>query len=595
MDISDKLSVTGKKWLKLPSDSQKITDIMNIYQLDIVISELLVLRNIPLHEIEHFLNPKLKYYLPNPMTLCNMDKACELLFHHLRQGSLISILSDYDVDGITSLVLLHDFLNQEVLKNNFANFKLQVYIPDRYKEGYGISKQAVDQFIKDNTKLVILLDNGSVAHSEIDILKQYHIDVIVIDHHTVDNQLLKANALVNPKQLNDTSGLDYLCTAGLTFMFLVACCKKQVDKLSSINLLAYLDLVAIGTIADMVPLVQLNRAFVKQGLKLLRRFSNESINALLVALNNNKQVIDTDTIGFTIGPLINSSSRMGNSYLAFNLLTAKQHNQIDSFTKELLQLNQQRQLVENQALNDAINELSKQPDLNDKNHILIGSADWLSGIVGIVASRLKDNYLKPALVYSINHENIGIGSGRSVDGIDLSQIILAAKQKGLLLKAGGHAKAVGFSFDVKNYTALTQFINDKIQQIHSNILSNSDDKYLYIDSILSLNAINMQLYNTLEDLKPWGLGFSEPQFMICKVYIKDVKIIGKHQNHLMVIMQDHNKSYLQGFCYKCIPSALGKNILASKKTYVNIVGKIKASVYNGDYKVNFNILDIMYI
>jgi len=373
-------------------------------------------------------------------------------------------------------------------------------------------------------------------------------------------------------------------------MFLVALnnyllLENNIKDNKKIDLLPYLDLVAMGTICDMVPLIGVNRAFVFQGLHIMQKRQNIGLRAIYDELKIN-QPINYETIGFTIGPLINCGSRMGNSYLPLKLLLVEDSLSAENLAKQLIELNKDRQKEEAKIIELAIEELSNKS--NENTFIFEGSSQYLSGIIGIVAGRLKEIYKKPALVYSIDENTkICTCSGRSIDGIDLGNIIIQAKNQGLLIKGGGHSQAVGFSFNLEKLDEIRNFFDSKFKHFFKNHIK----KNLEIDCVIPINAINIELAKNLQLLQPYGISFSEPLFMLSNVHIKNIKQIGANKNHLQIEVGDGFKYYLKAFCYKCLPSVLGEFLLNHDNSFVNLVVSIKLNLYQGKEYVNLVLLD----
>lgn len=588
MQILKDKSLSGKVWLKNPVNTELTHKVSSLYNIDLQLANILLNRGVSLSDIPSFLDPKLKHQMEDPFLLKDMDKLCDRLLKAFIAKEKIVILGDYDVDGITSSSVLFKYL-----QNLSAN--VSTYIPDRYNEGYGISIKALENIAKQKPKVLILLDNGSVSYDEVLKAKSLGIDVIIVDHHSVDVNFPEAVAFVNPKRPDDLSNNNNLCTAGLVFLVVVALnsyLEKQnffvEKKMTKENVLKYLDLVALGTVCDMVPLVGLNRALVFQGLKIMHKRENVSLRSLSDNLGINKP-LDVETLGFSFGPCINAGSRMGNSQLPLDLFLASESYIADSLSNQLILLNQKRQEEEDKIIQSATIEIAKN-NLEDNQSIFVGSHFWSSGIVGIIAGRVKENYGKPALIYSIDKEkNIATGSGRSIEGIDLGNIIIGAKQKDLLIKGGGHSQAVGFSFSLDKEKELFEFIESKIKYALKNKVV---ERNVVVDDILSIYAMNEKLANDINLIQPFGINFKEPVFMISNVKLNNVKQIGKNKNHLMVEVSDGFKYKTKAFCYKCLPAVLGESIISKEGQFVDLVVSVKLNFYQGKNYINLVINDI---
>ncbi len=589
VNILKDISFSNKKWIKAEEDNLIIDQISRIYSIDRVIAGVLYKRKVDLKEIQSFLDPKIKNQLKDPYKIRDMEKACSIIYEALNKKTKIVILGDYDVDGITSTAILVKYLKK--LKAEVIS-----YIPDRYTEGYGISMKSLKNIEKFGADLLILLDNGSSAVAEIAKAKEMGMKVVIIDHHVLDINMPNADAIINPKRIDDYSEEHNLCTVGLVFLFLIALNTylerqnyyKQNDC-SKEDIMKYLDLVALGTVCDMVPLRGLNRSMVFQGIKLMQKRNNHSLKALSDNLGLNKP-LDVETLAFSFGPCINSGSRMGDSNIALNLFLAEDSSITNDLARKLIKINHSRQQEEDRIIQSAVQLIDKM-DIHGSSCIFVGSQDWMAGIVGIIAGRIKDNYAKPALIYAID-KNTGIAtcSGRSIDSVNIGDIIIGAKQKGLILKGGGHAMAVGFSFDITKKDDIFNFFNDKIsQKITNNAQTESS---IVIDDIISLKAVNIEFAENIQNMQPFGIDFSEPMFMLNNVQITYVRQIGENKNHIMVELNDGFNAKAKAFCYKCLPGKLGDTLIKKEGERVDLVVALKVSVYQAKLQTNLVIRDI---
>jgi single-stranded-DNA-specific exonuclease len=580
MTILNNSSATNKKWILTQNDSSLVAKATQIYSINSQIAKVLLNRQLSLSDIASFIDPKLKFLMPNPFSLFNMDKACELIIKAINKKEHIVLFSDYDVDGITSNTLLYKYLKS-------LNANISTYIPNRFTEGYGLSMQSLPNILKLKPHLVILLDNGSSSHNEIKILQEQGIDVVIVDHHALDTNPPKASAILNPKHINDTSNQSQLCTVGIVFLLLVAL--NQTLKADN-NLLQYLDLVALGTVADMVPLVGLNRAYVMQGLKLLKKTNNIGLQALIEQLNL-KQAIDYETIGFGIAPVINAASRLKTGQLAFDLLNTDNQTIANTLANELIGLNKERQKQEDATINSAMEQI-KNSDAHKNALIFAGHSSWQQGTVGIIAGRIKEIYNKPSCIYYIDEINkIATASGRSVDGLDLGEIILGAKARNLITKGGGHSQAVGFSFSLDKLEELANFLNKEITKKSSNYNSIST---LFIDDIIPINNINIYFAQSLVNIAPFGINFPEPLFLLNNVKLSSVMQIGEHKNHISAMLSDGFSFNIKSICFKALPGVLGEKLLSANNLFINAVVSVKINFYNGREYTNLVIKDIAF-
>ena len=499
-------SITGKEWILSNFNENLALEISQKLGIDIFLSKLLSIRKIRPENCQSYLNPKIKEFMPNPSVLKDMDLAVDSLFKAIKENKRICILGDYDVDGASSTAIIVRFL-----KNIYSNFF--IYIPDRQIDGYGPSINALKNIIDKKGEFLITVDCGTSSFEALDYASQNNIGVLVIDHHQAEIKLPKCKALVNPNQLDDKSNLGYLCAAGVSFLFIVALNRllresKFYDekKINEPDLFDYLDLVALGTICDVVPLVDLNRAFVYQGIQILRKRKNLGIKTLM-DVSEIKQSPDAYHIGFLLGPRINAGGRIGQSDLGANLLTTDDPKRSYEIATTLDSLNKKRKTIEDSILNEAY-LLAEKENVNDI--IVVANKFWHEGLIGIIASRIKERFLKPTIVISSTNK-IAKGSCRSVFGFDIGLAILAAKQNGILIKGGGHKMAAGFSTEENKIDELKNFLISKFKSSKPNFVQNN---FIEIDSILSANAVNEKTYEVVSKLGPFGSGNTEPKFIV---------------------------------------------------------------------------------
>ena len=458
------LSISGKSWILKKFNQDEITYLKDNFSLDEITSKLLSIRNIKKEDIKSFLNPSIKNFLPNPNSLIDMEKATKRTINVINKKEKIGIFGDYDVDGATSTALLGKYFTQ--LKMSY-----EIYIPDRKKEGYGPSVKSFDELINKGVKIIFTVDCGTLSFEAINYAKKKNIDVIVLDHHQSEINLPEAFSVVNPNRLDDNSDLQYLCAAGVTFMFLVSLNRKlRLDNWFKSNniiepyLIDYLDLVSLGTVCDVVPLVGLNRAIVKQGLKILKIKKNLGLKTLLdiCKIETNPSIYH---LGYMLGPRINAGGRVGKCSHGANLLLNTDPREAFKLASELDQFNKERQMLEKDLLQKILNVTK---DYSNDPVIVLSGNNWHEGVIGIVAARLKDKFNKPVIIISIEGK-IGKASARSIIGFDIGSIIIAATQEKILIKGGGHKMAGGFSIDVENIEKFKNFIFRKFKNINEDL------------------------------------------------------------------------------------------------------------------------------
>ena len=576
------ISVSGKNWVLKECDNQKILFLKENFLLDEVTSKLLSIRGIKKEEVQDFLNPSIKNSLPNPETLLDMKKSCKRTIEAINNNEKIGILGDYDVDGATSTALLGIYFSK-------LNLKYEVYIPDRKKEGYGPSVHAFEEFIKKGIKLIFTLDCGTLSFDSIDFANKKGVDVIVLDHHQSEIKLPKAFSVVNPNRFDDKSNLNYLCAAGVTFMFLVNLNRnlRNIEwfKKNNINepqLINYLDLVSLGTVCDVVPLKGLNRAIVKQGLKILKNKKNLGLKTLIdiCEIDSSPNIYH---LGYVLGPRINAGGRVGKSSHGANLLLNSNPKEVYKIASELDNYNKERQLLEKDVLQKVLNNSSRY--VSDPV-IVISGEYWHEGVIGIVASRLKDKFNKPVIIISIEN-NIGKASARSIIGFDIGTNIIAATQEKILLKGGGHKMAGGFSIKVENIEKFKKFIIRKFENINENL---KKEKPLYLDCAISCSAVNIDFYQKVNNLAPFGSGNPEPKFLIENLKSVNNKIIKDKHIKSLLIGQDGSK--IKAVAFNSVKNEIGAYLLKKDSKLFNIAGKLSLNEWKGQSNVEFIIDDI---
>ena len=576
------VSVTGKNWILKKFDQEKIIYLKDNFSLDEITAKLLVLRNIKKEDIKSFLNPSIKNFLPNPNTLLDMEKSSLRTLKAISNKEKIGVFGDYDVDGATSTALLGRYFDE--LKLNY-----EIYIPDRKTEGYGPSIKAFKQLIDNNVKIIFTVDCGTLSFEAIDYAKKMNIDVIVLDHHQSEINLPNAYSVINPNRIDDKSNLQYLCAAGVAFMFLVSINKHlrlndwfNKNLIEEPNLINYLDLVSLGTVCDVVPLIGLNRAIVKQGLKILKAKKNLGLKTLLdiCKIEVNPSIYH---LGYILGPRINAGGRVGKCSHGANLLLNSDPKEVYRLATELNQYNNERKMLEK----DLVEKILVKSQVNLKDPVLIlEGKNWHEGIIGIVAARLKDKFNKPTIIISING-NVGKASARSIIGFDIGSAIIAATQEKILLKGGGHKMAGGFSINISNIEKFKQFIFRKFKKINESL---SEKKPLFLDSKIAPSAVNLEFYDKVNVLSPFGSGNPEPKFIVEDLKPMNSKIVG--DKHIKSVLIGPEGTSLKTIAFNATDSELGAYLLKKNNKTFNIAGKLSLNEWKGQKNVEFIIDDI---
>ena len=579
------MSVVGKNWIQKEFDLDEIKFIKENFFLDEIVAKLLSIRKIKKEEINFFLNPSIKNSLPNPYSLNDMQKAIDRTISCIVSNEKVGIFGDYDVDGATSTAILGNYFRS-------LNLPYEIYIPDRQKEGFGPNEKGFDYLIENGSKLIFTVDCGTLSYLPIEYANTKKIDVIVIDHHQSEINLPKAHSIVNPNRFDDRSDLNYLCAAGVCFMFLVALNKRLRENNWFINksinepdLLNFLDLVSLGTICDVVPLINLNRAFVNQGLKVVNQKKNLGLKTL-IEISEIENNLTTYHLGYVLGPRINAGGRVGKSTHGAKLLLNNDSKDAFKISSELNNYNKERQLLEKELLKDI---MDKDYGLTDEPVIVLYGENWHEGIIGIIAARIKEKYNKPTFIISTK-SGLGKGSARSIYGFDIGTAVIAAVQNKILIRGGGHKMAAGFTLDTDKISEFKNFLIRKFKSININLESK---KNIFYDTEISPSAINIDFYDKINVLSPFGSGNPEPKFVIKNVRPVNSKIVG--EKHIKSVFEGSDSSVFKTITFNCVDNELGSYLLKKNIKNFNILGKLSLNEWRGQKNVEFIIDDISVI
>jgi single-stranded-DNA-specific exonuclease len=579
------LSVSGKNWVSKDYSSDEIQFFKTNFFLDEIVAKLLSIRKIKKEEVKFFLEPQIKNILPNPYILKDMDKAIERTEKAILNKGKIGIFGDYDVDGATSTAILGKYFE-------LLNIPFEIYIPDRKNEGFGPNEKGFLEFVNLGVNLIFTVDCGTLSYDPMEFAKKKNIDVIILDHHQSETKLPLAHAIVNPNRFDDRSELNYLCAAGVCFMFLIALNKRLRDQnwfldnlVTEPDLMNILDLVSLGTVCDVVPLVGLNRAIVHQGLKILKKKNNLGLKNL-IEVSNIENDITSYHLGYILGPRINAGGRVGKSTHGANLLLNKNPKDTFKLAVELNSYNKERQILESELLKKILNTENKN---NVDPVIILYGENWHEGIIGIIAARLKEKYNKPAIVISIN-KGIGKGSGRSIHGFDLGSTIIGAVQSGLLTKGGGHKMAAGFTIEADKIDEFREFVFRKFKSINMNL---EEKKNYYFDAEISPSAINNNFFEKINKLAPFGSGNPEPRFVVRDVKLVNSKIVG--EKHIKIVLVGSDSTTLKAISFNSVETELGSHLLKKNMKSFDIAGKLSLNEWRGQKNVEFIIDDLSVI
>ncbi|MBT6430400.1 MAG: single-stranded-DNA-specific exonuclease RecJ [Rhodospirillaceae bacterium] len=574
-------SLSGRVWRQRAADDRVALALSQRLGVPDIVGRVLAGRDVGIDDGEGFLNPTLKSALPDPSCLRDMDKAAGRLADAVTGGEQVAVFGDYDVDGATSSALLHRYFRA-------IGVGLEVYIPDRQKEGYGPNAPALLELQKRGASVVVTVDCGIAAFEPLQAAADAGLDMIIVDHHQAEPRLPTAHAVVNPNRLDDDSGLGQLAAVGVSFLLVVALNRALRQRgwfaeRSEPNLLQWLDLVALGTVCDVVPLTGLNRVLVAQGLKIAAGRNNPGL-AALSDLAKVDQRPGTYHLGFVFGPRLNASGRVGNSHLGSRLLATDDLDEAQAIAAKLNEYNLERREIEAAIQTQAVDHVESHGG-GQQPLLFLSDPRWHQGVIGIVASRLKDRFRRPTIVIAIDGD-IGKGSGRSVPGVDLGAAVTAAKQAGLLLAGGGHAMAAGLTVAVDKLGELEDFLTARIGQA---MAGQPQRHEISLDGALAVSGATRDLFETLEGAGPFGAGHPEPRFAIDNAEVIKADLVG--QNHVRMVLAGARGGRLKGIAFGVADSPLGQALLSSRGRALHLAGHLRADDWQGRRGVQLFIED----
>jgi single-stranded-DNA-specific exonuclease len=584
-NIAQRLSVLNRAWHIREADMRQVMAMSQQHGISQNLAQLLVVRGIGLEECMDFLSPSLKNFLPDPSHLIDMDKAVARLVQAINDKEIIAIWGDYDVDGATSSALLIRYFRA-------LGIEPLVHIPDRMKEGYGLNIPGLLALREKGAALAISVDSGTLSFDPIEAAGNAGLDVIVIDHHLGDSKRPKASAIVNPNRLDEGSQHGYLAAVGVAFLVLVALNRALREagffqKVPEPDLRQWLDIVALGTICDVVPLVGANRALVAQGLKVMAARSNTGMRAVMdvAGLDERPGVYHA---GFVIGPRINAGGRVGKSDLGVRLLSTDDPIEATQLARELNHFNSERKAIEANIQEEA-DRMADTMDA-DQTILLVAGQNWHPGVIGIVAGRLKERLRKPIAVIGIEN-GIGKASARSVSGMDLGAAVIAAKEEGLLIAGGGHAMAAGFTVEEEKIPALNTFLCERLKPHAHNL---AREHKLMIDLALSIAAATPETALEIEKMGPFGQGNFSVRITLPSVVNLRPERVG--ENHVKTLLTHRtSNSKLSAIAFRCADNALGDALLSTRGKEIDVAGQLRLQEWQGRPQMSLMIEDIMLI
>ncbi len=578
------ISVSGKRWQIATPEQRLVAAIAQSHELNDVVARILAARGVDPANVDEYLHPKLRQ-MPDPSGLADMNAGVRILADAIQSGKKIGILGDYDVDGATSTALMQKYIQTLGGETVF-------HIPNRFTEGYGPSALGFDRLIELGAEIIVTVDCGITAA---DLIGEYasRLPIIIVDHHLPGPELPRAAAVINPNRFDCSFDHKYLAACGVVFLLLVALNRELRGRgfftpdRAEPDLKNCLDLVALGTVADIVPLRGLNRIFVRSGLEILARRGNVGLRALAdVARLDGKP--DAYHLGFLLGPRINAAGRLKDAGLGVQLLMSNDDMQSRMLAEKLNELNAERQKIEEQILFSAIDMVEQ--DGQDLPIVIAANENWHPGVIGIVASRLKDRYHKPSFVIAWKQGGdggwIGTGSARSVTGFNLGNAVVAAQQAGILQTGGGHAMAAGFKIERGRIGEFREFIAARFNQETAN---GDLQPVLAIDAAIAPGGLNADMMRNLKMLEPFGMGNPQPRFALQNVQIKYASVM--KEKHLRLKLQSMDGASIDAVAFRVMDNPLGKFLLHSGGAQIHVAGTLRENNFNGRTTLQFQIED----
>jgi single-stranded-DNA-specific exonuclease len=573
-------SFSGRRWQLAAADENAARTLVQEAGLSPATARLLAGRGVEAAGVHDYLNPTLKKLMPDPLVLADMDKAVARVAAALEQGQRIAVFGDYDVDGSVSSALLAEFFTS-------LGAKPRVYIPDRMAEGYGPSAAAFDVLKAEGMDLIVTVDCGASGGAAFETARAQGMDVVVLDHHRVEARP-HAAAHVNPNQPGDTSGLTYVCAAGVTFLFLVALNRHLRDSgfytargLSEPDLREYLDMVGLATVCDVVPLLGINRAFVRQGLGQLSKQSRPGLKAL-AEIAKAAPPFTAYHLGFVFGPRINAGGRVGRSSLGADLLITREMEAAAEFATLLDLHNQERREIEKRILEEAIALAASQ---ENAPFVLVDGEGWHPGVVGIVAGRLKERFAKPAFVAGFEG-GIGRGSARGIAGLDIGRMVRNAREAGLIESGGGHAMAAGFSLMAGQVGAFREFLHLQFSNADKALEAAAT---LELEAISSPAAASPALVREIALAGPFGASNPEPVLGFPDLKVAFADIVGGAHVKLRLVGGDGAR--LDAIAFRAVGTPLGEGLLAARGRLIHAAGKLRSDDWSGTERAQLQIED----
>ena len=581
-------SVTGKLWRdRLDArGAARALAIVQRYQLPEMLARVLAGRDVGIEEVEDFLDPTIRKLMPDPYTVTQMEAAAKRIADAATRNERVAIFGDYDVDGATSAALLAWHLRH-------CGLDPLIHIPDRLFEGYGPNTEAVRMLAGKGATLLVAVDCGTTSLEPLAEARRLGMSVVVIDHHQCGEQLPEVEALVNPNRLDDLSGLGHLAAVGLVLVTLVAVNRELRERgfwtgeMPEPDLLGMLHHVALGTVADVAPLTGLNRAFVAKGLIAMRRRDHVGHTALMDVSRLNGPP-EAWHLGFMLGPRINAGGRIGRADLGVRLLLEADISEAARIAAELDRLNTERRVIEQMAEAQAEAEALASLGLEDKGSVIVTASEgWHPGVVGLVASRLREKFSRPAFAIALEPGGIGTGSGRSISGVDLGKAVRQAVKDGLLMKGGGHAMAAGVTLRKERLAEFRAYMESALAH---DVANSRHENELFIDGAVSARAVTPELVATLNRAGPFGSGNPEPVVALPSHQLVYADEVG--QAHLRLRFKSGDGAIVNGVAFRSIGQKLGNALIAHRGQPLHVAGSLAVDRWQGTERVQLRVLDV---
>ena len=579
-------SATGRRWVARLKDERTALAIAQRLEVPEVLARVLAARGVSLDQAESFLTPTLRTLMPQPGALLDMEKGANRLADAVINGERIGIITDYDVDGVTSGALLLSFLRA-------VGSDALVRVPNRLSEGYGPSIGAVQHLRDSGCEVLVTLDCGVLAHDPLAHAAELGMTTIVVDHHQASELLPQAHAVINPNRLDDTSGFGYLCAAGVTMILLATLNRELRNRgrygtaIPEPNMLQWLELVALATVCDVVPLEGLNRAYVTQGLKVMARRQNVGL-AALADMARLKRSPDVYALGFALGPRLNAAGRVGHADQALELLVTQDKVRAQQLAQELENLNKDRQAVELRVVELA--SLQAEAMLGAKKLapvLIVAGEEWHPGVVGLAAARLKERYRRPSFVLSVDKASgLATGSGRSVFGADIGRAVRTALEQGIVTKGGGHAMAAGLTVEISRLAELRAYLEEAL----GSSVDFDSPGLLEIDGAISAGGASLELMELLEQAGPYGSGNPTPLFALPAHRVLYASRVGA--DHVRCSLQGPDGVKLKAIAFRALRTEVGEILLSERQLPVHLTGRLVADEWGARRVPSFQIEDV---